>query len=122
MASGLPQVPVKRETGSGNHLPFDVPDFRGRQAELAQVMAALSEKRAVSIDGMAGVGKTCMAVHAAHLLTADYPDGRFYLDLHGFTPGKDPTDPAQALRLLLGAAGVAAVRIVLSGHSCSGGR
>jgi hypothetical protein len=86
-----------------NDLPFDVGDFTGRQQELAAVFALVAAHRAVTIDGMAGVGKTCLAVHAAHLMASDYPDGQLYLDLHGFTPGREPLDSGAALRLLLSA-------------------
>jgi hypothetical protein len=38
------------------------------------------------IDGMAGIGKTTLAVHAAHRLTGSFPDGQFFLPLHAHTP------------------------------------
>ncbi|HWD79365.1 MAG TPA: tetratricopeptide repeat protein, partial [Kribbella sp.] len=65
----------------------------------------------VAIDGMGGVGKTALAVRAAHLLTGDYPDGQLYLDLHGFTPGREPVEPGEALRVLLTALGLPPARI-----------
>jgi hypothetical protein len=48
---------------------------------------------------MAGVGKTTFAVHAAHRLTATFPDGQFFLPLHAHTPGRSPVDPADALAI-----------------------
>ena len=46
------------------------------------------------IDGMAGIGKTTLAVHAAHKLTGSFPDGQFFLPLHAHTPGQRPAGPA----------------------------
>ncbi|MEV4799203.1 tetratricopeptide repeat protein [Nonomuraea sp. NPDC049421] len=106
--AGAPQAPR-------NDLPRDVPDFTGRQEQLAAVLAAVDAGRVVSIDGMAGVGKTCLAVHAAHRLAADYPDAQLYIDLHGFTEGREPLGPDPALRTLLSALGVASEKIPQEG-------
>src|SRR5262249_60802124 len=54
-----------------------------------------------AIDGMAGIGKTTFAVHAAHQLADSFPDGQFFLPLHAHTPGQRPVDPADALASLL---------------------
>jgi tetratricopeptide (TPR) repeat protein/transcriptional regulator with XRE-family HTH domain len=86
-----------------NDLPADLFDFTGREAESALVEELLRTTGAVAIDGMAGVGKTSLAVHVAHRLAATYPDGGLYLDLHGFTPGQEPLEPQAALGRLLGA-------------------
>ena len=64
-----------------------------------------------AIDGMAGVGKTTLAVHAAHQLAEMFPDGQFFLPLHAHTPGQGRVDPADGLVSLLLTAGVAAQRI-----------
>ncbi|MCY0932052.1 tetratricopeptide repeat protein [Streptomyces sp. H27-H1] len=98
-----------------NDLPRDAPDFTGREAQLAAVLAAVESHRGVVIDGMAGVGKTCLAVHAAHRLAADHPDAQLYVDLHGFTEGRDPLDPDSALRMLLGALDVPSERVPQEG-------
>lgn len=98
-----------------NDLPRDAADFTGRAAELAAVLDAVGSHRAVSVDGMAGVGKTCLAVHAAHRLADGFPDGQLYVDLHGFTEGRPPLDPDSALRMLLGALDVPSERVPQSG-------
>ena len=64
-----------------------------------------------AIGGMAGVGKTAFAVHAAHRLAGGFPDGQFFLPLHAHTPGQRPVDPADALASLLLTAGVGAQQI-----------
>ena len=64
-----------------------------------------------AIGGMAGIGKTAFAVHAAHRLADGFPDGQFFLPLHAHTPGQRPVDPADALASLLLTAGVGAQQI-----------
>ena len=96
-------------------LPRDIASFTGRHAELARLLASVGDLAASggvvgihAIDGMAGVGKTTFAVHAAHRLTENFPDGQFFLPLHAHTPGRRPVDPADALVSLLLTAGVSA--------------
>jgi DNA-binding SARP family transcriptional activator/tetratricopeptide (TPR) repeat protein len=90
-------------------LPADLPLFTGRGDELADVLdlaTACPAAAAVTVDGMPGVGKTALAVHAAHRLAPRFPDGALYLDLHGFTDGVDPVGPGDALERMLRALGV----------------
>jgi tetratricopeptide (TPR) repeat protein/transcriptional regulator with XRE-family HTH domain len=94
-------------------LPRDIGSFTGRQLELRQLvgLTARSSLPGVvgihAIGGMAGIGKTALAVHAAHQLAPRFPDGQIFLPLHGHTPGQRPVDPADALASLLLTAGVA---------------
>jgi transcriptional regulator with XRE-family HTH domain len=99
-------------------LPRDIAGFTGRRAELARVMESIEVLAASgglvgihAIDGMAGIGKTTLAVHAAHRLAAGFPDGQFFLPLHAHTAGQRPVDPADALASLLLTAGVPAALI-----------
>lgn len=98
-------------------LPPDLGTFVGRSAELDRLAAPRHSEyptRAVvisAIDGMAGVGKTTLATHAAHRLADQFPDGQLFLDLHGYTQGVEPIDAAAALDRLLRAVGVAAEQI-----------
>ncbi|WP_157252757.1 ATP-binding protein [Nonomuraea typhae] len=108
-----PSAPVV--SAGRNDLPYDVSGFTGRRDELAALLEAARTHRMVAIDGMAGVGKTALAVRAAHRLAADYPDGQHYVDLHGFTPGREPVEPDEALRVLLSALGVASAGIPATG-------
>jgi tetratricopeptide (TPR) repeat protein len=95
-------------------LPRDTAAFTGRTRELDQMVAAISRTAAAggvfgihAVDGMAGIGKTTFAVHAAHQLSARFPDGQVFLRLHAHTAGQRPVDPADALATLLLTAGVA---------------
>ena len=95
-------------------LPRDTVAFTGRTAELDQLKVAASqiaESGKLSgiqlVDGMAGIGKTAFAVHAAHQLAVSFPDGQIFLDLHAHTAARQPTDPAEALATLLLTIGVA---------------
>jgi tetratricopeptide (TPR) repeat protein/transcriptional regulator with XRE-family HTH domain len=109
-------------------LPRDIASFTGRQAELTRLMGTLAAAAAGggavgihAIDGMAGIGKTTFAVHAAHRLAGAFPDGQFFLPLHAHTAGQRPVDPADALASLLLTAGVAAAQIP-SGLQARAGR
>jgi DNA-binding SARP family transcriptional activator/tetratricopeptide (TPR) repeat protein len=99
-------------------LPRDIAAFTGRRAELAQLtgtLAGLAADGGVvgihAIGGMAGIGKTTFAVHAAHRLAGSFSDGQFFLPLHAHTAGQRPVEPADALASLLLAAGVPALQI-----------
>jgi transcriptional regulator with XRE-family HTH domain len=96
-------------------LPRDIASFTGRQQELAELMAAVADAGGVvgihAIGGMAGVGKTAFAVHAAHRLADRFPGGQIFLALHGHTPGQQPVDPTDALASLLLTVGVAPAQI-----------
>ena len=96
-------------------LPRDIASFTGRQQELEQLAKAAARAGGVvsihAIGGMAGVGKTAFAVHAAHRLAGRFPGGQIFLPLHGHTPGRQPVDPEDALASLLLTAGVAAGQI-----------
>lgn len=94
-------------------LPAPSPAFTGRSAELAAVDRVMDASAVVvaSIDGMAGIGKTALAVHAAHRLAGHYPDGQLFLDLHGYTDGVAPVEPGDALARMLRALGLPDERI-----------
>jgi DNA-binding SARP family transcriptional activator len=73
-------------------LPPDASDFTGRRAPLSTLVKAADRW---VITGMAGVGKTTLAVRAAHAVAADFPDGQLFVDLRGAE--SRPRDPAEVL-------------------------
>ncbi|MGW7426503.1 BTAD domain-containing putative transcriptional regulator [Streptomyces sp. NPDC054813] len=78
--------------------------FTGRAAvrdELGGALAAAAGPAVAVVSGMAGVGKSALALHVAHHLRERFPDGQLYVNLHGATPGVPPLAPAQALAALL---------------------
>jgi len=92
-------------------LPAPPPGFAGRQG----LLAALHDEpggrpRALLITGMAGVGKTTLALHYAAELAHEYPDGQLYVNLRGFDATAAPTDPLDALRDMLEGLGVPSQR------------
>lgn len=93
-------------------LPYDVADFAGRSVQVEELCAPASQVVTIAaIDGMAGIGKTALAVHAAHRLAERYPDGQLFIDLHAHTTGQRPLEPAEALEVLLRQLGVPTERI-----------
>jgi tetratricopeptide (TPR) repeat protein len=98
-------------------LPRDAAAFTGRARELDRLVAAVCQAAAGgvfgihAVDGMAGIGKTAFAVHAAHQLAARFPDGQIFLRLYAHTAGQRPVDPADALATLLLTIGVAPQQI-----------
>jgi DNA-binding SARP family transcriptional activator len=100
-------------------LPAAVADFTGRRAELAALTELLDGAAAgppgtvviSAIGGMAGVGKTALALHWAHRAATRFPDGQLYVNLRGFDPSGAPVTAADAIRAFLNALGVAPERV-----------
>lgn len=110
--AGLGITPAYRTTGQAgqpNTLPPDILDLVGRTAEVGwlteqpEINAPLLEV----IEGMAGVGKTAIAIHVAHRMTARYPDAQLFVSF----PGNSPDGASEVLHRLLRMLGVPAVRI-----------
>jgi DNA-binding SARP family transcriptional activator len=68
-----------------SQLPPDLPDFVGRADELAAIVNTLDRVPVVGIEGLAGIGKTTLAVHIGHAVAERFPDGQVFVDL-GATP------------------------------------
>ncbi|MEU8347258.1 tetratricopeptide repeat protein [Spirillospora sp. NPDC048832] len=101
-------------------LPHRARVFVGRDDEMRQLIETVpgiagpptgSAMPVIAIDGMAGVGKSALAVHLAHRLAEHYPDGTMYLELHAHDPRQKPVDPADALDTLLRMIGVPVTRV-----------
>ncbi|MEU3783278.1 BTAD domain-containing putative transcriptional regulator [Streptomyces sp900129855] len=99
-------------------LPHDIPGFTGRRAELDEVLGMFGADVALprtvvisAIGGMAGVGKTTLAVHWAHRVAERFPDGQLYVNLRGFDPSGAVMEPGEAVRGFLDALGVPPERV-----------
>jgi tetratricopeptide (TPR) repeat protein/transcriptional regulator with XRE-family HTH domain len=118
LAARRGQAPGAFAATATQALPRDIAAFTGRHAELTQLLGTINSLAADggvvgihAIDGMAGIGKTTFAVHAAHRLAGDFPDGQFFLPLHAHTQGQRPVGPVDALASLLLTAGASAAQI-----------
>jgi DNA-binding SARP family transcriptional activator len=100
-AAGRPGRGSRPAGPSPEQLPADVADFTGRDEQvkrLCDLLAAAgpgasSDPGAVRIAvvaGAGGLGKTSLAVHAAHRVRRKFPDGQLYVDLLGATPNPVP--------------------------------
>ncbi|HEX6523919.1 MAG TPA: AfsR/SARP family transcriptional regulator, partial [Streptosporangiaceae bacterium] len=97
---GLPGVPRQLPAGAGF--------FAGRAAELKELDAILGQNAETSasvviaaIGGMAGAGKTALAVRFGHQVAKRFPDGQLYVNLRGWDPGMPVLEPAEALLFFL---------------------
>ncbi|MCF3133417.1 AfsR/SARP family transcriptional regulator [Streptomyces olivochromogenes] len=120
---------ARRDDGSltvrPSQLPADLATFTGRRTELDRVAALLADDDHTAtavggaattaatataigvIDGMAGAGKTTLAVHWAHRVAHRFPDGQLYVNLRGYDPGGSRADTGEAISTFLVALGVA---------------
>jgi DNA-binding SARP family transcriptional activator len=109
---GLPAPPYPPRPAQ---LPADIADFTGRDEQVQRLSellahagdAASSDPGAVRIAvvaGAGGLGKTSLAVHAAHRARGSFPDGQLYVDLLGATP--NPVPPGDVLARFLRDLGV----------------
>src|SRR6266540_1223124 len=107
-----PSTAGRRQGPVPTQLPPDVASFTGRHRELRRLsgLLATAARRpaavVVAIDGIGGVGKSALAVHAAHAAAARFPDGQLYVDLGGFSAGVAAMSPPEAIGRLLRALGV----------------
>ncbi|MFK4065486.1 BTAD domain-containing putative transcriptional regulator, partial [Streptomyces sp. NPDC029674] len=89
----------------------DITDFAGREAEarlLTETLRAAtsgSTMAVATLTGLGGVGKTALAVHVAHSLREEFPDGQLYVDLRGADPAPG-VDSGSALTGFLRALGI----------------
>jgi tetratricopeptide (TPR) repeat protein/transcriptional regulator with XRE-family HTH domain len=97
------------------YLPATVPGFAGRDDELAALSRMLEQPGGITlitaIGGTAGVGKTALAVHWAHQVAGEFPDGQLFVNLHGFAPSGTPLTPGEAVRVFLDTLQVPADRL-----------
>jgi len=115
-AAGPAAGSAKAEPPAPAQLPADVPDFSGRRSALSWfdgLVPEISAGRAATVAvvaGLAGVGKTALAVHWAHGARDLFPHGQLYVDLRGYASAA-ALRPIEALTHLLTGLGLPAVRV-----------
>ncbi|WP_326812997.1 hypothetical protein OIE62_40555 [Streptomyces scopuliridis] len=96
-----PREPALPSEAAPCLLPHQPSLFVGRTSELAAIVGLLAEGRpAVAIHGLAGSGKSALAIAASHATAGDFPGGRVYVDMRG-TTGSSALRPDQAMQLVL---------------------
>ncbi len=106
-------VPAGPPTPRPAQLPADIGDFTGRDSHVRHLCEMLVQEEAATspgavriavVAGAAGLGKTTLAVHAAHRVRELFPDGQLYVDLSGAS--SQPAAPGEVLARFLRDLGV----------------
>jgi DNA-binding SARP family transcriptional activator/Tfp pilus assembly protein PilF len=112
-AATLPVPPADLAVPRPTQLPADIGDFTGREPQVRHLCDMLTSGTAVAspgafpiafVAGAGGLGKTTLAIHAAHKIRDHFPDGQLYVDLLGAT--SQPARPGDVLARLLRNLGV----------------
>jgi tetratricopeptide (TPR) repeat protein len=101
-----------RRPEAPGELIADIPEFTGRDNEVARVLSLLKRQESEQItavvisavSGQGGVGKTALAVHVAHLVAQDFPDGQLHINLRGAEAAA--LDPSEVLGRFLRQLGI----------------
>jgi hypothetical protein len=113
-ADELGLLPDAPEPSVPREVPRPPADFTGRADEQARLRELIdsrgrgTEMRVGAIDGMAGTGKSTLAIQVAHQLAGEgaFPDGQLYVNLRGATAGLPPLEPVEALGRMLRSLGL----------------
>ncbi|MCA6091342.1 winged helix-turn-helix domain-containing protein [Streptomyces sp. SCA3-4] len=100
----------RRRVPDGPAFPSAIGGFTGRAEQIRELTETLTRPDTAAVvlsavNGMAGVGKTTLAVHTAHRLDDAFPDGRLYVDLRG--ADAEPLQPHAVLEGFLRELGTA---------------
>lgn len=117
--STAPAMHAAADPAVPRQLPADISGFAGRCDTLHRMDAFLgptpnggeTKGLIIGVSGPAGVGKTALAVHWAHLVEDRFPDGQLYADLHGFDERECALEASEVVQDILQALGVPAARI-----------
>jgi DNA-binding SARP family transcriptional activator/tetratricopeptide (TPR) repeat protein len=108
-APQAPAEPVRQTVPA--QLPRAPTSLIGREAEVRRMDELLAANPdgdlLLVVSGPAGVGKTALALHWAHRVREEFPDGQLYVDLHGYDPNQEPLDAGEVLNRFLRTLGVA---------------
>jgi tetratricopeptide (TPR) repeat protein/transcriptional regulator with XRE-family HTH domain len=114
-----PKASGARKASHVCQLPAAVADFTGREAQIEQLTNLLSSDDGdrvgvpvALISGLPGAGKTTLALHVAHRVRAEFPDGQLWVHLEGATG--HPREPGEVLGELVRALGVPGSGIPMS--------
>jgi DNA-binding SARP family transcriptional activator/tetratricopeptide (TPR) repeat protein len=109
-----PHVAPAEGPNTPAQLPAPATGFAGRREYLgrldALVPAPTGAAATVVITGMAGVGKTALAVRWGRAVRERFPGGQLFADLHGYAD-RVPARPIEVLAAFLTALGVPAGRV-----------
>jgi DNA-binding SARP family transcriptional activator len=117
-AAGVVEEPVSSPPPRPTQLPADIGDFTGREDQVRHLSEMLVQDESASspgavriavVAGAAGLGKTALAVHAAHQVSSAFPDGQLYVDLFGASAR--PAAPGEVLARFLRDVGVAGDKV-----------
>jgi DNA-binding SARP family transcriptional activator len=104
------RAPASSDTQSVSNLPVKRAGFVERQEtaeaweDLNRAVSAASCSTAI-ITGMAGIGKTTLAIRWAHELAGTFSDGQLYVNLRGFDSSEEPESTDSVRDALLEALG-----------------
>lgn len=113
--SGEHRRTARVQSAAPYQLPAPVRRFVGREDQLKVMDTYLTEhNNALVLHGPAGAGKTTLALHWAHQIAEQFPDGQLWINMRGYDTN-DPVTATDALGTLLRAMGVA-------GHQIPGGQ
>jgi len=122
LASSTPFTPFTPPTlhrPTPHQLPGTPRHFVGRTAHLRALTEMVDSATPgatviAAIGGLAGTGKTALALHWAWQMADRFPDGQLYVNLRGFDPSLTPVAPAEAVRGFLDALGVGPAHLPVS--------
>jgi predicted ATPase/class 3 adenylate cyclase len=81
--AGLPRAfpPLATSTGIKGNLPSRTVSFVGRRDEINRLSEKVAQHRLVTLTGSAGVGKTALALAVAPQMSAQFPDGVWFVEV-----------------------------------------